>query len=119
MVGLAFAVAASANFPPLILSMYWKGLSTRGAVAGGVLGLVSAVVLTVLSPGIWVTVIGYKQAIFPYSSPALFSMPLAFLVTWLVSVSDRSAEARRNAAAFEAQLLRSQTGIGATTASVH
>ncbi len=119
MVGLAFAVAASANFPPLILSMYWRGLTTRGAVTGGVVGLVSAVVLTVLSPGIWVTVIGYKTAIFPYGSPALFSMPLAFFVTWLVSVLDHSPESRAVAEQFDAQLVRSQTGIGASKASSH
>jgi cation/acetate symporter len=119
MVGLAFAVAASANFPPLILSMYWRGLTTRGAVTGGVVGLVSAVVLTVLSPGIWVTVIGYKTAIFPYGSPALFSMPLAFFVTWLVSVLDHSPESRAVAEQFDAQLVRSQTGIGASRASSH
>jgi cation/acetate symporter len=119
MVGLAFAVAASANFPPLFLSMYWKGLTARGAVAGGVLGLVTAVVLTVLSPGIWVTIIGNKTAIFPYSSPAIFSMPLAFLVTWLVSITDKSAEGKAAAAAFDAQLIRSETGIGASKATAH
>jgi cation/acetate symporter len=119
MVGLAFAVAASANFPPLILSMYWKGLTTRGAVTGGLVGLVSAVTLTVLSPGIWVSVIGYKQAVFPYTSPALFSMPLAFFVTWVVSLTDRSADAKRASKAFEGQLIRSQTGIGAEAAAAH
>ena len=119
MVGLAFAVAASANFPPLILSMYWGGLTTRGAVAGSALGLVTAVVLMVLSPGIWVSVIGYKTAIFPYNAPALFSMPLAFFVSWLVSIMDRSPKAGAVKQAFEAQLLRSQTGIGASISSSH
>jgi cation/acetate symporter len=99
--------------------MYWKGLTARGAVAGGVLGLVTAVVLTVLSPGIWVTIIGNKTAIFPYSSPAIFSMPLAFLVTWLVSITDKSAEGKAAAAAFDAQLIRSETGIGASKATAH
>jgi cation/acetate symporter len=119
MVGLAFAVAASANFPPLILSMYWKGLTTRGAVTGGAVGLIAAVTLTVLSPGIWVSVMGLKNAPFPYSSPALFSMPLAFFVTWLVSILDTSSESKKVAGLFEEQLLRSQTGIGASTASSH
>jgi cation/acetate symporter len=119
MVGLAFAVAASANFPPLILSMYWGGLTTRGAVVGSTLGLITAVVLMVLSPGIWVSVIGYKTAIFPYNAPALFSMPLAFFATWLVSVLDRSGKSHGVKLAFEAQLLRSQTGIGAAVSSSH
>ena len=119
MVGLAFAVAASANFPPLILSMYWRRLTARGAVAGGLTGLVVAVMLMVLSPAIWVRVIGYKEPIFPYDAPALFSMPLAFLVTWLVSVFDTGAEAKRAEAEFDAQFIRSQTGIGAAGATAH
>ncbi len=119
MVGLAFAIAASANFPVLFLSMYWKGLSTRGAVLGGWLGLVSAVVLTVLGPAIWVKVIGFPAAVFPYDTPALFSMPLAFLGCWLGSMMDQSAGAKAEAARFEAQYLRGQTGIGAEGAASH
>ena len=73
MVGLAFAVAASANFPVLLLSIMWKGLTTRGAVIGGFIGLISALVLTIVSPGVWEAVFGYPKgsALFPYveSSP--------------------------------------------------
>ena len=120
MVGLAFAVAASANFPVLILNMYWRGFNTAGAVLGGWLGLVSAVVLTVLSPGIWVKVAGFHAAVFPYDNPALFSMPLGFLGCWLGSVLTRSsASARVEAARFEGLYVRSQTGIGAEGASAH
>jgi cation/acetate symporter len=119
MVGLAFAVAASANFPPLLLSMYWKGLTTRGAVLGGFLGLVSAVVLTVLSPSIWVKVIGFSAPIFPWDAPALFSMPLAFLGCWLFSVLDTSAAGQADKDRFEDQFIRSQTGIGAEGAASH
>ncbi len=119
MVGLAFAVAASCNFPVLLLSMYWRGLTTRGALLGGWLGLVTAVALTVLSPAIWVKVFGNAVPIFPYDSPAIFSMPLAFLGCWLGSLTDRSASARTEAAAFDAQYVRSQTGIGAAGATAH
>ncbi len=121
MVGLAFAIAASANFPVLILSMYWRGMTTTGAVIGGWLGLISAVVLTVLSPSIWVVVLGHPagSALFPYNAPALFSMPTAFIGVWLFSVLDRSKRARGERAAFEAQYIRSQTGIGAEGASSH
>ncbi len=119
MVGLAFAIAASCNFPILLLSMYWKGLTTRGAFIGGLLGLITAVVLVILSPTVWVTVLGNEAAIFPYKDPALFSMAVAFFGIWLFSVLDRSETARREAAAFEAQYIRSQTGLGATTASAH
>ena len=119
MVGLAFAVAASANFPPLLLSMYWKNLTARGAVLGGFLGLVSAVVLTVLSPSIWVKVIGFSAPIFPWDAPALFSMPLAFLGCWLFSVLDTSAAGQGDKDRFEDQFIRSQTGIGAEGAAAH
>ena len=121
MVGLAFAVAASANFPVLLLSMLWRGLTTRGAVIGGFVGLVSAVVLTVVSPGIWEAVLGHPKgsAWFPYVSPALFTMPLSFLCCWLFSVTDSSRTAGEEKQAFEAQYVRSQTGIGADTAVAH
>ncbi len=121
MVGLAFAVAASANFPVLLLSMLWQGLTTRGAVIGGFIGLVSAVILTILSPGIWEAVFGYPKgsAWFPYVSPALFTMPLSFFCCWIFSVTDSSKAAQKEKAAFEAQYVRSQTGIGADTAVAH
>ena len=121
MVGLAFAVAASANFPVLLLSMLWKGLTTRGAFIGGFVGLICAVVLTVFSPGIWVAVLGLSKdgAWFPYTSPAIFSMPLAFLCCWFFSITDKSAAANREQAAFDAQYVRSQTGIGAEKAAAH
>jgi cation/acetate symporter len=119
MVGLAFAIAASANFPVLLLSMLWKGLTTRGAFLGGFTGLISALVLTVLSPSIWTLVLHLPDAPFPYTSPAIFTMPLSFLVCWLGSITDNSAAATRERLAFEAQYIRSQTGIGASTAASH
>jgi cation/acetate symporter len=121
MVGLAFAIAASANFPVLIVSMYWRGMTTLGAVVGGWMGLISAVVLTVLSRSIWEVVLGYPagSAPFPYNAPALFSMPAAFIGIWVFSLLDRSKRARGERAGFEAQYIRSQTGIGAEGASSH
>ena len=121
MVGLAFAVAASANFPVLLLSMTWKNLTTRGAFIGGFAGLISAVVLTIFSPGIWEAVLGNPKgsAFFIYASPAIFTMPLAFLCCWVFSITDNSREAARERAAFDAQYVRSQTGIGAEGAAAH
>ncbi|MGH6962096.1 MAG: sodium:solute symporter family transporter, partial [Dongiaceae bacterium] len=119
MVGLAFAVAASTNFPILILSMMWKGLTTRGAVIGGGAGLVTAVTLTVLGPAVWVKVLGHAEPIFPYDAPGLFSMAVAFAGCWLFSVLDRSHQARTEAELFHGQLVRAQTGIGAHVASAH
>jgi cation/acetate symporter len=119
MVGLAFGIAAAANFPVLILSMYWKGLTTRGALAGGYSGLVSAVFFVVASKSVWVDVIGNPAPLFPYTQPALFAMPIAFLVTFIVSRLDRSAKAQAEIAAFEDQYVRAQTGFGASAAAQH
>ncbi|KAA0587949.1 cation/acetate symporter [Azospirillum lipoferum] len=119
LVGLTFGVAASVNFPVLILSMYWKGLTTRGALAGGIAGLISAVTLVILSNAVWVVVLNNPAPIFPYEQPALFSMTLAFIVTIIVSKLDSSALARAEREAFEDQFVRSQTGIGAAAAAKH
>ncbi len=121
MVGLAFSVAASINFPVLLMSMFYKDMTTRGALVGGFLGLVSSVTLVILSPTVWVDVLGFAKgsAPFPYSNPALFSMTAAFVGIWLVSKFDNSAQAQKERAAFDAQLLRSETGIGIAKASAH
>ena len=119
MVGLAFGVAAAANFPVLILSMYWKGLTTRGALFAGYGGLLSAVALVVLSKAVWVDVFGFKAAIFPYSQPALFAMPIAFLFAVIFSKTDTSARALVEIAAFDDQYVRSQTGYGSSGTSSH
>jgi len=119
MVSLAFAIAASANFPVLFMSVLWKGCTTRGAFLGGLLGLITAVVLTVLSKSIWVDILGNASAIFPYTSPALFSMAAGFGGIWLFSLLDRSEQARRDRAAYLAQEVRSETGLGAASAAAH
>ncbi|MDY0308358.1 MAG: cation acetate symporter [Castellaniella sp.] len=121
MVSLAFAVAASANFPVLFMSVLWKGCTTRGAMIGGFAGLISAVALTVVSPSVWEATLGNPagSAWFPYASPALFSMTIGFVSIWLFSVTDRSERARIDRAGFEAQTVRSETGIGAAAASAH
>jgi cation/acetate symporter len=119
MVSLAFALAASGNFPVLLLSVLWSGCTTRGVVWGGTIGVVTALVLTILSPTVWVTVFGNAAPIFPYSSPTIFSMPLAFFVIWLVSTLDHSGRAAVDRAGFADQRVRSETGIGAGGAAEH
>ena len=119
MVGLAFAVAASCNFPVLLMSVFWKDTTTRGAQIGGFLGLISAVTMVVLSPAVWVKTFGHEKALFPYDNPALFSMSLAFLGIWIFSRLDRSARAAGERALFEAQFVRSETGIGAERSAAH
>jgi cation/acetate symporter len=103
----------------LILSMYWRGLTTRGALAGGYGGLASAVVLVLLSKSVWVSVFGNPAPIFPFEQPALFAMPVAFGLAFLVSKLDRSARAAAEIEAFEDQYVRAQTGFGAAGASKH
>jgi cation/acetate symporter len=100
---LAFAISASANFPILVLAIYWRGLTTRGALAGGGVGLVLSVTLIVLGPTIWVDILGNPEPLFPWQYPALLSMPAALLVIWLVSRLDRSGQARADRERFDAQ----------------
>lgn len=121
MVSLAFAVAASANFPVLFMSVLWKNCTTRGAFYGGFAGLITAVVLTIVSPTVWEAALGNPvgSALFPYSSPAIFSMPIAFITIWIVSILDKSELAATDRAGYLAQSVRSETGIGADGASGH
>ena len=119
MVGLAFAVAASCNIPVLAKSILWRSTTPCGALAGGLVGLTAAVGMVVLSKAVWVTTLGNPAPLFPYDNPALFSMPLAFATIWVVSLMDKSRRAQRERAAFEAQFVRSETGIGAAGAHAH
>ena len=121
MVSLAFAIAASANFPVLFMSVLWKNCTTKGAVIGGSLGLISSVALTVVSPSIWEAVLGNPKgsSLFPYTSPCLFSMTIGFVGIWLFSILDNSAQAAKERALFADQETRSETGVGAATASAH
>ena len=121
MVMLAFAVACSANFPVLFMSVLWKDCTTKGAVAGGTVGLILSVALTIVSPAVWEATLGNPKgsALFPYASPAIFSMTAAFAVIWIVSLLDRSAQAAKERALFPAQLIRSETGVGSSSASGH
>jgi cation/acetate symporter len=121
MVSLAFAIAASANFPVLFMAVLWKDCTTKGAVIGGFMGLISSVGLTIVSPSVWEATLGNPKgsAWFPYTSPALFSMTIAFVGIWLFSIMDRSAQAAKERAAFPAQQVRSETGLGASGSSGH
>ncbi len=119
MVGLAFSIAASCNFPIILLSMYWSKLTTRGAMVGGWLGLLTAVILMILGPTIWVQILGHEKALFPYEYPALFSIAIAFIGIWVFSATDNSPEGMREREQFRAQFIRSQTGIGIERGQAH
>ncbi|EAL3911091.1 cation acetate symporter [Campylobacter upsaliensis] len=118
-VGLAFAIAASVNFPILLLCIYWKNLTTKGAFWGGLIGLIVVLALVILSPSIWVKSFGFSEAIFPYDHPAFFSMPLSFLFIYLISKFDRSKRAQKDKEGFETQDFRAQSGVGISEAVAH
>lgn len=107
MVGLAFAIAASANFPVLLLSIKWRGLTTKGAVIGGFLGLFSAILLVILGPVVWVEILGNKSAIFPYKYPALFSVSISFISIILISKIDKSVDIKKRDELFNKQFVKS------------
>ena len=119
MVGLAFAIAASVNFPIILLCIYWKNLTTNGVLYGGIIGLVCVLALVLLSPSVWVSVLGFESAIFPYNHPAIFSMPLTFVAIWAISKLDISKRAKIDKDGFSAQDFRAQSGIGISEAVAH
>jgi cation/acetate symporter len=110
MVGLAFAVAASANFPPLLLSITWRRFNTAGAVSSIIVGAFLSVVLILLSPTVWVDLFGQAEAIVPLRNPAIISMPASFLAGVVASLLTREPEAE---AKFDDEKLRTYLGVGA------
>jgi cation/acetate symporter len=110
MVGLAFAIAASANFPALLLSILWKGFTTRGAVWSILVGAFGSTALIVLSPTIWVDVFHQANAIVPLRNPAILSMTASFAAGVLASLISPEPEAQ---AKFETEKLRTYLGVGA------
>ncbi len=120
LVALAFAVAASANLPTILFSLFWRKFTTRGAVWSMYGGLGAAIVLIVLSPVFWGTPTSvFKDvgvAIWPLNNPGIISIPLGFFLGWLGSVTSRRAEDRKKAAEME---VRSLTGFGAEKAVDH
>jgi cation/acetate symporter len=95
MVGLAFSIAASANFPALLLSMLWRKFSTRGAVASMVTGTVSSLVLITLSPTVWTDLLHNGAAIVPLKNPGIITVPLSFAVAIVVSLLTPEPEAQQ------------------------
>jgi cation/acetate symporter len=121
LVGLTFAVAASTNFPILFMSIFWSKLTTRGAVIGGAIGLFTAVALVILGPTVWEEILGYPKGSSPYPSkyPAIISVTAAFLGIYIFSKLDGSERGKVDKAGYEAQYIRSETGIGAAGAVSH
>ncbi len=110
MVGLAFAIASSANFPALLMSIIWKRFTTQGAVWSILVGAFSSSAMIILSPTVWVDVFHNATAIFPMKNPAIFSMALSFAAGILVSLASSEKEAEDK---FEDEKLRTYLGVGA------
>ena len=107
---MPMVMAASVTFPILLLSLFWSGLTTRGAIAGALTGLVASIVLIVLGPQVWVSVLGNAEPLFPYNYPALFTMPLAFAVIIAGSILDRSERGKVDRQNYHDLLIRSELG---------
>ena len=99
--------------------MYWRKLTPRGAVAGGTIGLITAIALMILGPTVWVDTLGNDQAIFPYRYPALFSMTLSIASIVAISLLDRGAARVNSKMSFDNLLVRACTGIGSEAAAKH
>jgi cation/acetate symporter len=115
MVGLAFAVAASANFPALLLALTWRRFNTTGAVTGVLVGTISSILLVIVSPGVWPgpdaegSPLGWTLA-----NPGILSIPLGFIGCWLGTVL--SGEETKAVRGFDELYVRSETGLGAEAA---
>jgi cation/acetate symporter len=117
MVGLAFAVAASANFPALLLALTWRRFNTTGAVTGVLFGVISSIVLVIVSPKVWPgadTVTGSPIG-WELSNPGIVSIPLGFIGCWLGTVLSRERGAERT---YHELYVRSETGLGAEKALI-
>lgn len=86
---LPLVIAASCNLPILLMALYWRRLTTAGAVAGGLVGLVLSVSLVLIGPKVWMGALGHTRPLFPYDYPTLVTLPVAVLVAWLVSITDK------------------------------
>jgi cation/acetate symporter len=117
MVGLAFAVAASANFPALLLALTWRRFNTAGAVTGVLFGVVSSIVLVIISPKVWPgpDAEGGALSFYDLANPGIISIPLGFLGCWLGTMLSTE---RGNEREFDELYVRSETGLGAEQAGV-
>jgi len=113
---IPMVVSASVTFPILFLSLFWKDFTTKGALYGAGVGLISSIVLIVLGPQVWVSVLGNVEALFPYDYPALFTMPASVLVMVVISLQDRSERGGIDRENYDLLLVRSEYGPSVTEA---
>ncbi len=117
-VGLTFSIAACTNFPILVLSIFWRGLTTRGAVIGGYTGIIGSIGLLIVGPTVWTTILKMGPALFPYDFPTFVVLPVVLVVAYIASVTDKSESAKKERAAYDAQMIRAETGLGAEVGAV-
>jgi cation/acetate symporter len=117
-VALTFSIAACTNFPILVLSIFWRGLTTRGAVLGGYTGILGSIGLLIIGPTIWTKILAMGPALFPYDFPTFVVLPVVLIVAYVASVTDKSPSADKERAAYDAQLIRAETGLGAEAGAV-
>jgi cation/acetate symporter len=117
-VALTFSIAACTNFPILVLSIFWRGLTTRGAVMGGYTGIFGSIGLLIIGPTVWTKVLEMGPAIFPYDFPTFVVLPAVLVVAYIASVTDSSESAKKERAAYDAQMIRAETGLGAEAGAV-
>ena len=118
-VALTFSVAACTNFPILVLSIFWRGLTTRGAVVGGYTGIFGSIGLLLIGPTVWTKVLNMGPAIFPYDFPTFVVLPAVLIVAYIVSVTDSSESGKKERAAYDAQMVRAETGLGSEVGATH
>jgi cation/acetate symporter len=118
-VALTFSVAACTNFPILALSIFWRGLTTRGAVVGGYTGIFGSIGLLLIGPTVWTKVLNMGPAIFPYDFPTFVVLPAVLIVAYIVSVTDSSESGKKERAAYDAQMVRAETGLGSEVGASH
>lgn len=118
-VALTFSIAACTNFPILVLSIFWRGLTTRGAVLGGYTGIFGSIGLLIIGPTVWTKVLNMGPAIFPYDFPTFVVLPAVLVVAYIASVTDSSESGKKERAAYDAQMVRAETGLGSEVGASH
>jgi cation/acetate symporter len=118
-VALTFSIAACTNFPILVMSIFWRGLTTRGAVLGGYTGVFGSIGLLIIGPTVWTKVLAMGPAIFPYDFPTFVVLPSVLIVAYIASITDSSESGKKERAAYDAQMIRAETGLGAEVGASH
>jgi cation/acetate symporter len=107
---LSLVISGSVNTPVLLGALYWRGMTSRGVIAGSLVGLVSSIFGIILGPDVWVGVLGRPEPVLPILYPTVVTIPVTCITIWIFSITDRSSRAMRERDGFDVQVLRSETG---------